>query len=632
MPNLLMTDEEIKFINKEAMDLTNQLCDIDNEIGENTDYNALINNYVKVLKHNIYVKKKKRDNDNEYDIDYIQNYFLMFKGLKKKCITEIHTCLKYSMNPDNIKEPIDMLWDINIKYILEFYQHNNKLNIFLQQNQIDIYNILVNSFKSQDFGDIYKPMSFYKEGFNNILNEVYIKDKQQVMLKDLFNPPLDLETFQKYLIPHSEYKKLYATTYNRDTEKEIMQILQYPNQIVYEFNPAIMMNFEDYNFPFNEPQRNAIKHCLQNKVTFLMGGGGTGKTTILRALQLYFNKNKEKSLYCTISTKAKQVIQIKLGQDVNVSSINTFDVKTIASAHFIRGQYDNIIIDEASMIGNIDMLYFLRKSNKRTIFVGDTKQILPVLCWGNPFIALQDCTYINKSTLTQVCRQNEGLLSKFIQDIVDKKQINIPEYDNQTEGVYYITLDESNYSKEFVKLYIKCNNIFKDFGCIKCAKIEQPNKDIQTEIFKHNKPITKYYGNNFYEGDKVIRTCNATLPNDIEIANGTFGSLCKQNDKIIVDYGNNIIEEVDKTFCSNFKLAYVSTSHKYQGSENDTILFNLNNNFNLYYRSEGRKNLFYTSITRAKKLLLIVGTKKDKSLIQDLSLANFATCIHDFPM
>jgi uncharacterized protein (DUF4213/DUF364 family) len=628
---------------------------------DNNQYSAIISNFS-------YALSLKKNNPNGvvgkeiFHMEQLEKHFLTYEGLNKRAINEIHKCFKYAMKGNKSSpNPMDYIDQIKFDYVLQYLEHVNRLDQLNEYRQEVIYMVLSNNFKGGDYGDIYKPLSFYKKGIDELLSTTYTKDGKLVELKDLFEPPLSFNKFQKYLVFHSKNHFYQATYHNRVIEHNIYKTIQeksttidceVPLYIIQKFNrdcDAIKLN---------KQQLKTIKDCLQNSISFIQGSGGTGKTTILRVLQQYFNYYEEQSLYLAIATKAKQVIEMKLSQDMNSSTSSKFKVMTMAKFQFserhqsvfnilhgnthIKPIYDNIIVDEASMIGNMDFLRVLYKFSKRVILVGDTKQILPVLQWGNPFQALQTCEFINRCYLTKVCRQaEENPLSSFIEHVVDGKDYEVPEYDGEEYGVFYVTYDDKKFDEKFANLYMQFKD--QDMGCIKCAKIDPVNKYIQEKINGEAEPIYKDKYNTFYEGDHVMRTNNQTIKcngKTFEIANGEKGMiyLIKDPKTQMIDSNKYLVEYKLKSeiinkreLVSNIKLSYVSTSHKYQGSENDVILFNFHNNYNLSNQfAEGRKNLFYTSITRAKKLLLIVGTESEKFLIDAIIRCDFSKTMDDF--
>jgi len=630
------------------------------KINDNNQYSAIISNFS-------YALSLKKNNPNGvigeeiFNMKHLEQAFLSYKGLNKRAINEIHKCFKYVMRGSkSVPSPTDYIEQIKFDYVLQYLEHIKELDHLNDYRQDVIYMVLSNNFKGGEYGDIYKPLSFYKKGIDELLSTTYTKDGKLVELKNLFDPPLSFSKFQKYLVFHSKNHYYQATYHNRVIEHNIHKTIQEKSTTIdCEVPSYIIESFKrDCDaIKLNKQQLKTIKDCLQNSISFIQGSGGTGKTTILRVLQQYFKYYDEKTLYLTIATKAKQVIEMKLAQDMNTSTTKDFKVMTLAKFQFavqghqnvynilnrnrtIETAYDNIVVDEASMIGNIDLFRVLYKFSKRLILVGDTKQILPVLQWGNPFQALQQCEFINRCYLTKICRQAEdNPLSSFIEHVVDGKHYEVPEYDGEEYGVFYVTYNDK-FDDKFANLYVQFKH--EDMGCIKCAKIDSVNKDIQEKINGEAEPIYKDKFNTFYEGDHVMRTNNQTIKcvdgKTIEIANGERGMIypVKDPETQIIDPNTYLVEYKLKSeiinkreLVSNIKLSYVSTSHKYQGSENDVILFNFHNNYNLRY-GDGRKNLFYTSITRAKKLLLIVGTESEKFLIDDLIRCDFSKTMNDF--
>jgi exodeoxyribonuclease V alpha subunit len=128
-------------------------------------------------------------------------------------------------------------------------------------------------------------------------------------------------------------------------------------------------------------------------------------------------------------------------------------------------------------------------------------------------------------------------------------------------------------------------------------EIFNPDDDTKEEMVISD---TKYR-----EFDKVILLVN--MPDD-DVYNGDIGIICeidKHNQEVYVDYDGNIVKYTKSKF-ANFRLGYVTSIHKSQGSEFKVVIMILLNEYNrMLYRK-----LLYTGVTRAKKNLYILGEEK----------------------
>jgi len=222
-------------------------------------------------------------------------------------------------------------------------------------------------------------------------------------------------------------------------------------------------------------------------------------------------------------------------------------------------------------------------------------------------------------------------------------------------GVFYKTIDETKYNNDFATFFVERDKKASSICCIKPAHFYKTSEHIHNELFKNEKPIAqrpKYMNDSskvpqyIYVKDYVMRTTNELVPCELnsegevlktfEIPNGTFGRIIDidpfNNVNIIYDNlkQNDIpyIETIrSNQLFSDFQLGYCQSTHKFQGSEYSEVIFNMNNNQNLNFM--GGKNIFYTSITRAKKLLIICGTKQDKLLINKMVVSEFALPLND---
>ncbi len=627
-----------------------------------------------------------------YQLSVFCEFLMSFKHLQNKYTNPILKAVSTKIRFEMMELDIDMFHplnlDVSFKIVIEYLKHTNTLDILNQIPQEFIYDKLVNQVTS-DGGSIYQEMWRHKKDF----------EKQD--FHQFFNPVLTFNEYSKYLVRHSS-ANLYASRYNKMIESSIKnhinkQKLNDDDKYVNVIDDVLDKYQEDMCMNLTEEQTDCIHKCIHNKISVINGSAGTGKTTISIGIAKVLKKLKQPLTFLTVSAKAKDVIVNKLKVAFPEKTIEDYESVYRAEAMTIASFcakmkfkqkccYDNLVVDEASMIGNTMFNRFLKLPFKRLIFIGDYKQVLPVKQNGTPFISMcidkTFANYINICSLNVVKRQiNTNPLSGFIKDTVDHHSNNpteicIPDYTpDKTEGVYYLTMDDMNFDNEFSDFYINYISQFPDCSntnnaCIKPAHYAITSAHIQATIFKNKNPIAVNSGVDrtkfpkvfvgsivmrcsnikiIYKKDKsgkIILDCQIDDEDDdsadfsVSIPNGSFGLVIGEkttkNKEMIevryfdIFYGNSFgelsgtcyVETIPKhKFFYDFQLGYCQSTHKFQGSEFNNVIYNLHYPI---FNSIGTKNIFYTTITRAKKLLLICGTSADRVKITSLVNRNFA--------
>lgn len=601
------------------------------------DYQSLINNWNEVI-------IKETDYNRLYQLyTHLQTY------VGFKYTNQIHSDLRYKykynfyheqgttkMKDIKYLHPLLNLNAIGLHNVLKYLEHTKELYLLNEINRDIIYTYLLDSVppQSRDLnysGNIYNKLSLYKK----IIDIWYNMPYNNTCLKDLFTPCLNGDWVNQ-LITYDN--NTYTTRYNRYTESLIMyQItrIKLIDNLPFDEGSFVIDYQRRNDIDLTDEQLKTIIYCIENPFSIIQGSGGTGKSTISTCISNVLSNRKESVLFLTISHKAKSVVQNNL--TFNYIGELKPQLRTIASFVMSPHEYDNIIIDEASMVGNEQFSQILPYVKKRIICIGDSKQILPVCSIGTPFTSLQ--SFMNVCELNIIKRQKDtSNMKDFINAVIEKKPVKLEEYINQEEGVYFYSRDFADIACDFYRTHspsnddiLKGETIKKKFCCIKPSLVDIQNKLIQERLNQNKNSIAKNKWTEFYEYDYVVRTSNLTIKNKDgtkteTFSNGMFGYVI-ENDlhSVNVIYSADLIETITKkAFLYNFALAYTQTAHKYQGSECDNVLLNIKDEYMLFgYNIIGKKNLLYTAITRAKKLMIICGTEKDKSILTRLINEDF---------
>ncbi len=402
---------------------------------------------------------------------------------------------------------------------------------------------------------------------------------------------------------------------------------------------SLINQFETINkFQFHQSQSGAVKSAITNGVTVITGGPGTGKTTIIKCIGQILSKHGLRVSFCAPTGRAAKRITQSTG----------FEAKTI---HRLLGyemrddrmvfkyNYRNplpadvVIVDEVSMV-DVTIMYNLLsalQNGTRVVLVGDKDQ-LPSVGAGNVLADIIHSGVVEIRYLTHIYRQSEDSLIVSNAHLINKGQM--PEINNHSKDFFYINMAEySQIAQTVVELvtkrlpgYTGARSLdIQVLGALKSgvSGVENLNKLLQDalnpRIYGKNEMLV---GNNiFREGDKVMQTVNNydltythfKQDNTIEecsgIFNGDIGFIRKidrQNGLIEVMFDDNRLAHYTQQDLSDMQLAYAVTIHKSQGSEFDVAVIPLVNGPPTLIN----KNLLYTAITRAKRAVVIVGSKK----------------------
>lgn len=483
------------------------------------------------------------------------------------------------------KDPYNKLRIFN--FLFYKFKHEVRLGkCYLTEQQI--INNIVGYFINYDVNRII-PIA------NEILNTYY----------DVFHI-ININGFNRYYLKYI-YEKEVAV------KNIIMRMVNSPDN---DFNSDIVINTEG----LDEKQKEVILSCLKNKISILTGGPGVGKTYTTRAVVDFFKLRGISFLICAPTGKAaKRSSELTNSTAKTIHRmlklINIDEEDTTANDTSILSNYSYLIVEESSML-SLDLMYQLLTrihSRLKILFVGDYDQLPPIDA-GTPFKDMIESGIIPTYKLTKIFRQNNkhSLIVEY-SHIINK---GIPLTPEQIFNEQYFTdknIDFLNImpTKEqrintIIDLYIDKINEVRD---IKDIQILIPQKKgdygtlvinelIQKKLLERN--ITKETGFKFNINDKVIVVQNNY---EIEVFNGDMGIVQKINDEYVEVLIDDDVKRIPRNYFKILELSYAITIHKSQGSEFDAVILPVfpEHNFML------DKQLIYTGMTRAKKLLILIG-------------------------
>lgn len=394
----------------------------------------------------------------------------------------------------------------------------------------------------------------------------------------------------------------------------------------------------------NEEQQRGIISCLQNKVTIITGGPGTGKTTLIKKLlEILEEYNFKYKLAAPTGRAAKRIFE---GTSRNAETLHRLLEFNPATLSFSRNEQnaldvDFLIVDEASMIDVFLMHSLLRALPYKghIVLLGDIDQ-LPSVGAGNVLNDLIASGIIEVIRLVQIFRQAQDSLI-----IVNAHRINNGEFpitykENSKKDFKYVKLQKGEdifgilntlYTVELKKFGIDKNDSIvlcpMNRGVVGTSNINQHLQHILNPPNNFKPQVTRF--SNIYRlGDRVMQIKNNY---DKFIFNGDMGYIVEiklEESELLIKFGERSLT-YDFTDLDEIVLAYAISIHKSQGSEFKAVIIPV---FMQHFVML-KRNLLYTAITRAKKLCIFMGEaraiamgiKNNKSNIRNTFLVQFLT-------
>lgn len=413
----------------------------------------------------------------------------------------------------------------------------------------------------------------------------------------------------------------------------LLMMLKFPPRSIIGTEDKINEIEKTQCIEYADSQKKAIKEALEKGILVLTGGPGTGKTTTLNAIINILEENGERIfLAAPTGRAAKRMSEVTKKEAKTIHRLLEVEWDSEDRPVFKKNEKnllncDALILDEISMI-DVNVFEGVLRAlplGTRLILVGDSNQ-LPSVGPGNILSDLISSEEIPLVELKEIFRQSQqSLIVTNAHKIVNGE---MPELTKRDGDFFFINANKPEHIVKTIKdlcktrlpqayNYSSLDDIQViapgkkgDVGTINLNKVLQ---DALNPALSGKKEIT-VNGNTFRQGDKVMQIKNNydipfvrdNMRSGEGIFNGDIGvieninpvdlSLTVRFDDKVASYNSETVVDLD--------LAYAITVHKSQGSEFTAVIMPMYTGApQLYYR-----NLLYTGVTRAKDLLIMVGT------------------------
>lgn len=366
-------------------------------------------------------------------------------------------------------------------------------------------------------------------------------------------------------------------------------------------------------------QKAALGRAVRAKVVVITGGPGVGKTTLVFSLLTILRAKRLQCLLCAPTGRAaRRLADTTNGEAKTIHRLLEYNPGSGFRYNENRKlECDVLILDEASMVDVVLMEQLVRAlpSTASLVIVGDVDQLPSV----GPGQVLRDCIdsgAIPMVRLTEIFRQSAA--SRIVTNAHRMNEGELPDtkYDPEELGDFYFV--EANEPQEVVDrtCTLVKDRIPKRFGLdpIRDVQVLTPmkrsilgsdalNRTLQEILNPESGPQLTRFGWHFRQRDKVMQIENNY---DREVFNGDVGvvvAVDQEEGTLEIDFeGRHLVYESGDL--DEIVPAYACSIHKSQGSEYPAVVIPVHTqHYMLLYR-----NVLYTGVTRAKKLVILVGS------------------------
>ncbi len=511
---------------------------------------------------------------------------------------------------------------------------------------------------SEKSGNTYLPKLELFEMTNNLLN---IREGFDILF-DRAIESLVIDTTIKDFASRGENVIMLTSFYK--TEQAVakkINLLNITNENIDENVDSEIAEFERVNkITLHDQQKKAVAMAVSKHISVITGGPGTGKTTIIKCILKILKENSNKIMLLAPTGRAAKRLSESCGEQASTIhralEVNFKDDNKSFFTYNAKNKLpvDVVIVDEMSMVDVTLMNYLMQalSNNCKVILVGDKDQ-LPSVGAGNVLHDILVSEKVPYVMLTHIFRQDEKSLIVSNAHLINEGKI--PNLSNKSTDFFF---EEKNDSYDMLNTVVELvTERLPNYTGVDPINIQvlapmrsgvcgvnRLNAELQEKINPPSlrKNEIKLDIQLFREGDKVMQICNnyerewhkrgedGFFFEGKGVFNGDMGTITKidfQTGETTVYFDDDRISTYPRNEITDLQICYATTIHKSQGSEFDVVVMPI-------VAGAGSiitRNLLYTGVTRAKKLVVLVGSKKNIArMVYNNFIANRYSMLSEF--
>lgn len=484
---------------------------------------------------------------------------------------------------------------------------------------------LLNKFVAE--GNVYVPVSELTQALSELL-EVSEALAEQAIEQARLGEEIVAEWYKNEQGEDDIAIYLPAFQYAEEhSAKKLLTLLSNPFSSQYaDAQSALDWAEGELGISFAGEQREAVKQAVSSQVMIITGGPGTGKTTLIKAILKLREANGYKvALAAPTGRAAKRMSETTGHEAKTIHRLLEYIGTGGESGDFMRNEQnpldcDLLIVDEASMIDQILFYHLLQAIPQKAslILVGDVDQ-LPSVGAGNVLSDIINSGVCPVARLSEIFRQahESGIISNAHRINKGKMPVVDSDYSTGLKDFYIIEQEDLELVLETIRTLVT-ERIPKSFGLNPLNDVQlltpmhrgtvgtlKLNEELEKLLNKSGGASVQKMNRTFREGDKVMQLKNNY---DKDVYNGDIGIIYRINaeeQEVVVKMDSGLIA-YDFTELDELVHAYAISIHKSQGSEYPAVIVP----FMTQHYVMLQRNLLYTAVTRGKKLVIIIGSKK----------------------